>query len=173
MNHSVTEPGLAPSVRSLIASASTKISALHATSQLKKGFHFPLLFISRRKSVDADLLGDSYLARLEHRIQDIEASLRKLEHNQGNGPPEPVSSSHSENCIPSIPSGQGVTLPTPLKPGLPVHSNPVAQERAEYGEIDVSENPIDGMAAINFTDEEDCGFFGMNSRRSTHPCARA
>lgn len=138
----------------------------------KKVFTFPSASY-RRKSVDTDLLEDSYLARLEHRIQDIEASLRRLEHNQGNALPEPVSSSHSENCIASILSGQGVTLPTPLKPGPPVYSNPVAQERAEYGEIDVSENPIDGMGAINFTDEEDCGFFGMNPRQSTHPCARA
>lgn len=30
----------------------------------------------------------------------------------------------------------------------------------EIGEVDNSENSIDGMAAINFTDEEDCGFFG-------------
>jgi len=29
------------------------------------------------------------------------------------------------------------------------------------GEVDTSENSIDGMGAIKFTDEEDCGFFGM------------
>jgi hypothetical protein len=45
-----------------------------------------------------------------------------------------------------------------------VRSNPVDQNRAEFGEVDVSENPIDGMGAINFTDEEDCGFFGRNPR---------
>jgi hypothetical protein len=30
----------------------------------------------------------------------------------------------------------------------------------ELGEIDHLENSIDGMGAIRFTDEEDCGFFG-------------
>lgn len=33
--------------------------------------------------------------------------------------------------------------------------------RAEFGEIDASEDSIDGMGVINFADEEDCGFFGM------------
>lgn len=32
---------------------------------------------------------------------------------------------------------------------------------SELGEIDVSESSIDGMGAMKFTDEEDCGFFGM------------
>jgi hypothetical protein len=31
----------------------------------------------------------------------------------------------------------------------------------ELGEIDHLENSIDGMGAIRFTDEEDCGVFGM------------
>ncbi|KAJ5752333.1 transcriptional regulatory protein GAL4 [Penicillium odoratum] len=39
----------------------------------------------------------------------------------------------------------------------------VPLERAEFGEIDASENSIDGMGAINFADEEDCGFFGPSS----------
>jgi hypothetical protein len=29
------------------------------------------------------------------------------------------------------------------------------------GEIDVSESSVDGMGALQFTDEENCGFFGM------------
>lgn len=32
---------------------------------------------------------------------------------------------------------------------------------SELGEIDSSENAVDGMGAMNFTDEEDSGFFGM------------
>lgn len=31
------------------------------------------------------------------------------------------------------------------------------------GEIDTSEDAIDGMGAIKFTDEEDCGYFGTVS----------
>ncbi|BCR91336.1 putative C6 transcription factor [Aspergillus chevalieri] len=34
---------------------------------------------------------------------------------------------------------------------------------SELGEIDVSESSIDGMGAMKFTDEEDCGFFGPSS----------
>lgn len=50
-----------------------------------------------------------------------------------------------------------------MKSDLPVHPSPAmaSHGRAEFGEIDASENSIDGMGAINFTDEEDCGFFGM------------
>lgn len=31
----------------------------------------------------------------------------------------------------------------------------------EIGEIDTTEDAIDGMGAIQFTDEEDCGYFGQ------------
>jgi hypothetical protein len=103
------------------------------------------------------------LARLEHRIQEIEASLRRLERNQSNGsssgPTEPVQPSVSKEGDIHAPDGS-VTIPTPPKSDVPTRSNHVTHDRAEFGEIDVSENPIDGMGAINFTDEEDCGFFG-------------
>lgn len=35
------------------------------------------------------------------------------------------------------------------------------QHASELGEIDHLENSIDGMGAMRFTNEEDCGFFGM------------
>jgi hypothetical protein len=35
------------------------------------------------------------------------------------------------------------------------------QNNAEMGEMDTAEDSIDGMGAIKFTDEEDCGYFGM------------
>lgn len=44
----------------------------------------------------------------------------------------------------------------------PVVSDPLHPNQGELGEVDACENPIDGMGAINFTDEEDCGFFGMH-----------
>jgi hypothetical protein len=31
---------------------------------------------------------------------------------------------------------------------------------AEIGEVDTAEDSIDGMGAIKFADEEDCGYFG-------------
>ena len=40
-------------------------------------------------------------------------------------------------------------------------SDPLHPNQGELGEVDACENSIDGMGAINFTDEEDCGFFGM------------
>lgn len=63
-----------------------------------------------------------------------------------------------------------VMVPTPPKSDLPERFNPASQGRAEFGEIDVSENPIDGMGAINFTDEEDCGFFGKIFKEPQHFC---
>lgn len=110
------------------------------------------------------------MARLEHRIQDIEASLRRLERNQNNdsssGPSEPVQPSVSKEDDVHVPD-DGVSIPTPPKSDVLTRSNHATHDRAEFGEIDVSENPIDGMGAINFTDEEDCGFFGKYYR--CHP----
>lgn len=94
---------------------------------------------------------------------DMEASLRRLEQNQKHGSSNPLRSPRSELDTSSIPSCHGITLPTPPTSDPPGRSNPVSQGRAEFGEVDASENPIDGMGAINFTDEEDCGFFGMDS----------
>lgn len=37
---------------------------------------------------------------------------------------------------------------------------------SELGEVDHSESNIDGMGAMIFTDEEECGFFGINSDSS-------
>ena len=50
-------------------------------------------------------------------------------------------------------------------PDSTVPPEPSAQysANAEMGEIDTSEDAIDGMGAIKFTDEEDCGYFGMVS----------
>ncbi|KAI1830848.1 transcriptional regulator family: Fungal Specific TF [Penicillium roqueforti] len=43
---------------------------------------------------------------------------------------------------------------------------PSGQTSAEFGDIDNSQNSIDGMGAIKFTDEKDCGFFGPSSNIS-------
>ncbi|KAJ5127534.1 transcriptional regulatory protein GAL4 [Penicillium atrosanguineum] len=116
------------------------------------------------KNSDASVFTRIYLARLEHRIQDIEASLRRLENNQTSGSnpgsSEPIQAS-ARNDAHIL--NNGVTLLTPPKSDAPTRSNYVTHDRAEFGEIDISENPIDGMGAINFTDEEDCGFFGPSS----------
>lgn len=95
-------------------------------------------------------------------MQDMEALLRRLEQNQCNDPSSPSRLSRSELNTSLIASDHGITLPTPPASDPPGRSNPVSQGRAEFGEVDVSENPIDGMGAMNFTDEEDCGFFGAD-----------
>lgn len=91
---------------------------------------------------------------------DVEASLRRLEQKQHTSPSSPSRPTHSEFSSSLAPSSDGITLPTPPTSDPPGRSNAVSQGRAEFGEVDISENPIDGMGAINFTDEEDCGFFG-------------
>ena len=40
------------------------------------------------------------------------------------------------------------------------NSHYVYQNTAEIGELDTAEDSIDGMGAMKFTDEEDCGYFG-------------
>lgn len=63
-------------------------------------------------------------------------------------------------------TGHGIELSPAPKSCLPPTSRPIDPPgRAEFGEIDASENSIDGMGAINFADEEDCGFFGRASPR--------
>lgn len=44
----------------------------------------------------------------------------------------------------------------------PVGRTPTDRGTSEMDEIDISENSIDGMGAIKFTDEEDCGYFGQS-----------
>lgn len=46
---------------------------------------------------------------------------------------------------------------------------PTDRGTSQMGEIDISENSIDGMGAIKFTDEEDCGYFGQSSKPCNFP----
>jgi hypothetical protein len=41
------------------------------------------------------------------------------------------------------------------------HQRPCHLESEAIGEIDITEDSIDGMGAIKFTDEEDSAFFGQ------------
>jgi hypothetical protein len=78
--------------------------------------------------------------RLERRLDDIERTVEHLKSAQGVAP-----SVASE----SLPEGG-----TRNSPGHSV---------SELGQVDASENAIDGMGAMYFTDEEECGFFGKTS----------
>ncbi|QKX55214.1 uncharacterized protein TRUGW13939_02306 [Talaromyces rugulosus] len=85
----------------------------------------------------SNLTGDRrYILRLERRLDDIE---RTVEH---------------------LKSAQGVA-PSVASEGLPEGStrNSPGHSVSELGQVDASENAIDGMGAMYFTDEEECGFF--------------
>lgn len=99
----------------------------------------------------------SYFARLENRIQEIESSIRRLEKNQTSGN-DHGSAGTTESLRRGTSSLDQDREPPAVKPDVPSNT----QDRTEFGEVDMSENPIDGMGAINFTDEEDCGFFGIS-----------
>ncbi|CAL5868861.1 uncharacterized protein PFLUO_LOCUS3088 [Penicillium psychrofluorescens] len=100
----------------------------------------------------------SYFARLESRIQEIESSIRRLEKNQTSSN-DNRSEGPTESLRPRTSTLDQDTEPPAVKPDVPSNT----QDRTEFGEVDMSENAIDGMGAINFTDEEDCGFFGPSS----------
>lgn len=82
----------------------------------------------------------SYATHLERRVKDIEEFLRPMRESRRDAP-------------------AAVETETAKEPD-PVASLHPSQE---LGEVDACENPIDGMGAINFTDEEDSGFFGMSA----------
>ncbi|KAK9233844.1 fungal-specific transcription factor domain-containing protein [Lipomyces kononenkoae] len=92
-----------------------------------------------------------YIIQLEKRLEDVEKTVQQLQ--------------KAHRLDPSI----AVDLQSPTEV--------VAQEQqrdynasgqrsysiSELGEVDHSENSIDGMGAMRFTDEEECGFFGPSS----------
>lgn len=84
----------------------------------------------------------SYVTQLENRVKDIEEFLHPMRESRSSAP--------ARN-----------TFVSTAKETNPVISDPLHPNQGELGEVDACENPIDGMGAINFTDEEDCGFFGM------------
>lgn len=80
----------------------------------------------------------------------MEASIRKLQDPSS----APVNGQESRREL----NTPEVSVQSP--PTDPVAPGPRSHDTSELGEIDVSESSIDGMGAMKFTDEEDCGFFG-------------
>ncbi|KAL2216905.1 fungal-specific transcription factor domain-containing protein [Thermoascus aurantiacus ATCC 26904] len=101
-------------------------------------------------------VGKDYVAQLEHRIEKIEEFLRPWREARDAGQQDKPYALQNDDA--SFPSGGE---PPAARDGNPVEHVP--SNRAEMGEVDTSENSIDGMGAIKFTDEEDCGFFGPSS----------
>lgn len=103
---------------------------------------------------------------MEHRIESIEEFIRPLRQARAAGEPDKAYPVHNgaaytpddENH--STRDGESVAHVT---------SQSVNPNAGEMGEVDASENSIDGMGAIKFTDEEDCGFFGMTDVFGSNP----
>ncbi|KAL7894090.1 fungal-specific transcription factor domain-containing protein [Trichoderma sp. SZMC 28014] len=102
-------------------------------------------------------VGRSYISQLEQRLQDIESSLQQLHGAQNEG--RATLSSRGDHDTPAnesvsaVEEHRSVLLPSTLG----------SHDATELGEADISENSIDGMGAMKFTNEEDCGFFGPSS----------
>ncbi|OAP61679.1 hypothetical protein AYL99_03882 [Fonsecaea erecta] len=95
-------------------------------------------------------VGRSYLSRLEQRLEEIESTMKALQQNQS---ATQTDTPFANGALPSL-------VPDSTVPPEPSTQYPA---NAELGEIDTSEDAIDGMGAIQFTDEEDCGYFGPSS----------
>ncbi|KAJ5144386.1 hypothetical protein N7476_004811 [Penicillium atrosanguineum] len=78
-------------------------------------------------------------SRMEKRLADIEKKVQQLWQAQG-----PITS----RTVDSHPT-EGVA------------QEHQSDTMSELGEIDSSENAVDGMGAMNLTEEEESGFFGM------------
>ncbi|CDM33122.1 Zn(2)-C6 fungal-type DNA-binding domain [Penicillium roqueforti FM164] len=107
-------------------------------------------------------VGKSYILQLETRLEVIEKSLQQLQKTQTPSiqPPRDCHIPMSDTCVTDN-----------LHPTQRLQSDadtlePSGQTSAEFGDIDNSQNSIDGMGAIKFTDEKDCGFFGPSSNIS-------
>lgn len=93
----------------------------------------------------------SYLSQLEQRLGEIESTVKGLQQSQSKIQTGTVGA-------PQLANGSQSSIPESSIPPEPPGRYPAS---AEMGEIDASEDAIDGMGAIKFTDEEDCGYFGM------------
>jgi hypothetical protein len=104
------------------------------------------------------------VAQLEYRVEQIEEFIRPLRES-GLAP-------LSNKTLPSQSNFHGSTQPGHQRSETRGQEPPsqlcnaVATSNSGMSELDTSENAIDGMGAINFTDEEDSGFFGTAMRFS-------
>lgn len=108
----------------------------------------------------------SYVAQLEHRIEQIEDFIRPLREGRTEIPSVKPYAIHDQADPPRQHEPAEATERRYTSKVPPQAVNP---NDSEIGEIDNSENSIDGMAAISFADEEDSGFFGGYS----HPGSRS
>jgi hypothetical protein len=97
------------------------------------------------------------MSQLEERLQHIESNIEQLQQCSGNSTSDKDMQGH-HSYLPTQVGAYGQSSDISL--GLP---NYVDQSAAEMGEPDTAEDSIDGMGAMKFEDEEDCGYFGTCS----------
>jgi len=94
------------------------------------------------------------MSQLEERLQDMERKIQELQQGSNRATLGPAIHDHQSFLPP--PTGlieEGGEISTE-------HPRYVYENTAEIGELDTAEDSIDGMGAMKFADEEDCGYFG-------------
>ncbi|KXL44450.1 hypothetical protein M433DRAFT_278084 [Acidomyces richmondensis BFW] len=102
-------------------------------------------------------VGKSFISQLEQRLQDMESKIKELQQGSikatlGSAMQEHQSFLPPPRCL--IEEDGGISAE---------HPHYVYENTAEIGELDTAEDSIDGMGAMKFADEEDCGYFGPSS----------
>ncbi|KAK9251138.1 fungal-specific transcription factor domain-containing protein [Lipomyces tetrasporus] len=95
-------------------------------------------------------VGKRYIVQLEKRVREVERTVQQLQQAHPQGPVITAD----------------LQLPTEVVAPEQQRDNtcrPRSYSVSVLGEVDNSENSIDGMGAMRFTDEEECGFFGSSS----------
>ncbi|KAL2393537.1 Transcription factor FBD3 [Exophiala dermatitidis] len=105
-------------------------------------------------------VGRSYISQLETRLATIEDNIKRLQNGQSITQPR---SPKSPQCRRGGLPGSKDTPTDDGSNGPQIPSHMLYQNNAELGDLDTAEDSIDGMGAIKFTDEEDCGYFGPSS----------
>ncbi|RKU41004.1 hypothetical protein DL546_004088 [Coniochaeta pulveracea] len=105
-------------------------------------------------------VGKSYVTKLEQRLHDMEAAIRQLQQHRhvSFGSMLEVSGGGDDRT-----DSETIAVADDDQPIGHAGHTPTDRGTSQMGEIDISENSIDGMGAIKFTDEEDCGYFGPSS----------
>jgi hypothetical protein len=103
----------------------------------------------------------SYISRLEKRLEDIEGTLKQLQQDHRSATPTKTTALIQNESGTDV---ENNTSPSRDSSSSPGQAHIAFSDKAEIREIDTAEDSIDGMGAIQFTDEEDCGYFGIQLR---------
>jgi hypothetical protein len=112
-------------------------------------------------TLNVDIAPWRYVAQLEHRVSQIEDFIRSLREGRTEITATTVAKPLHEETVSYRHHGQSTSSTeqqfSPID--LP-SSSAVKPSESETSELDNSEDVIDGMAAVQFQNEQDSGFFG-------------